>query len=61
MNEIMPSGAHSSVPRFAPWKDSGMTPTTDAVRAFTSSVRPTTAGSPPNRRCQSPWDSTTTG
>ena len=55
-------GTHSAgaATAFAPLKPSGAIPTT--VKAWPLSViwRPTTAGSPPSRRCQKACDSTVT-
>ena len=59
--DIIPRGIQASTPYERPRKDSGMTPRTVKDRPFTSRARPTICGSPPNRRSQSPWDSTATG
>ena len=49
-------GTHRSGPKIdvTPLNPSGATPTTVNTRRFSAMVRPTTARSPPKRRCQNP-------
>jgi hypothetical protein len=54
------SGVHSSVGENSVTKRAGITPITSCGSRSISTVCPTTAASPPNRRCHSAWPSTAT-
>ena len=54
------TGIHASTLGDGKSKPRGMTPTTVHGLLSSVTVRPTTSGAPPKRRCHSPWLSTTT-
>ena len=51
----------TTAPTSMPWKSRAATPMTSIGRPLMVIDWPTTAGSPPKRRFQKPWLSTTTG